>query len=77
MSELKKRTQMCGQFTAEDIDKYVTVNGWIAKRRNLGGLIFCDEFKSILLTEHLHDQHLASSILHNGHLTIRLTANGI
>ena len=42
MSELKKRTQMCGQFTAEDIDKYVTVNGWIAKRRNLGGLIFCD-----------------------------------
>ena len=42
MSELKKRTQRCGQFTAEDIDKYVTVNGWIAKRRNLGGLIFCD-----------------------------------
>lgn len=42
MSELKKRTHMCGQFTAEDIDKYVSVNGWIAKRRNLGGLIFCD-----------------------------------
>ena len=42
MSTLMKRTKMCGEFTAADIDSRHVVNGWIAKRRNLGGLIFCD-----------------------------------
>ena len=38
----KKRTKMCGEFRAEDIGKRVTVCGWIAKYRNLGGLFFAD-----------------------------------
>lgn len=42
MSNLMKRTKMCGEFTAKDIDSKAVINGWIAKRRNLGGLIFCD-----------------------------------
>ncbi|MBQ3924050.1 MAG: aspartate--tRNA ligase [Firmicutes bacterium] len=42
MAELFKRTDMCGSLTAEDIGRNVTINGWVAKRRNLGGLIFCD-----------------------------------
>ena len=42
MSRLFKRTDMCGQLTADDIGRNVTINGWVAKRRNLGGLIFCD-----------------------------------
>ncbi len=33
---------MCGTLRADDEGKNVIVNGWIAKRRNLGGLIFCD-----------------------------------
>ena len=33
---------MCGELRKEDIGKDVVLNGWIAKRRNLGGLIFCD-----------------------------------
>lgn len=37
-----KRTHMCGQLRSENIGEHVVLNGWIQKRRNLGGLIFCD-----------------------------------
>ncbi|MDO4393278.1 MAG: aspartate--tRNA ligase [Bacillota bacterium] len=37
-----KRTHMCGELTKANIDEKVVLNGWIQKRRNLGGLIFCD-----------------------------------
>ena len=39
---LFKRTHMCGDLRSTDIGKDVVLNGWIQKRRNLGGLIFCD-----------------------------------
>lgn len=42
MSELFKRTHMCGELTAADRGKQVVLNGWVAKQRNLGGLIFAD-----------------------------------
>lgn len=37
-----KRTGMCGDLRMTDKEKEVVLNGWIAKKRNLGGLIFCD-----------------------------------
>lgn len=37
-----KRTCMCGDLRMTDKEKEVVLNGWIAKKRNLGGLIFCD-----------------------------------
>ncbi len=37
-----KRTHMCGDLRSENIGENVVLNGWIQKRRNLGGLIFCD-----------------------------------
>ena len=42
MDKKFKRTRMCGTLNANDIGEAVVLNGWIQKRRNLGGLIFCD-----------------------------------
>lgn len=33
---------MCGTLRSHDVEGQVVLNGWIQKRRNLGGLIFCD-----------------------------------
>lgn len=37
-----KRDIMCGQLRETDVNKTVTVMGWVQRRRNLGGLIFVD-----------------------------------
>lgn len=37
-----KRTDYCGNITADYVDQVVTVKGWVQKRRDLGGLIFID-----------------------------------
>ena len=42
MSNLLKRTHMCGTLNISNVDQEVVLNGWVAKRRNLGGLIFVD-----------------------------------
>lgn len=42
MSTLFKRTDMCGQLDIEDVGREVVLNGWVAKQRSLGSLIFVD-----------------------------------
>ncbi len=37
-----KRTDMCGNITADDIGKKVTVMGWAGKVRDIGSLVFID-----------------------------------
>ena len=33
---------MCGTLRISDVGREVVLNGWVSKKRNLGGLIFCD-----------------------------------
>jgi aspartyl-tRNA synthetase len=44
MSETKrlKRQHYCGQVNEDDIDRHITVYGWVNKKRELGGLTFLD-----------------------------------
>ena len=37
-----KRTHTCGELTLENLGQEVSLNGWISKSRDLGGLIFID-----------------------------------
>ena len=37
-----KRTHTCGELSIKNLDENVILNGWISKRRDLGGLIFFD-----------------------------------
>ncbi len=42
MRNVWKRTNMCGTLRLSDAGSEVVLNGWVSKKRNLGGLIFCD-----------------------------------
>ncbi len=42
MRNVWKRTNMCGALRLGDVGKEVVLSGWVSKKRNLGGLIFCD-----------------------------------
>ena len=37
-----KRTKYCGEVNKEDIGKKITLMGWAAKYRDLGGVMFVD-----------------------------------
>ena len=42
MNKIIKRTHTCGELSLKNLEKNVSLNGWISKRRDLGGLIFFD-----------------------------------
>ena len=57
-----KRTHMCGELRKEDIGKHVVLNGWIQKRRNLGGLIFCDVRDKTGITQVVFDDQIPQEL---------------
>ena len=44
MESLKglKRTHYCGDLRIDNVGEEVVLNGWVQKKRNLGGLVFVD-----------------------------------
>jgi len=40
--EFQQRTHFCGTLRKSDVGKDVVLNGWVQKRRDLGGVIFVD-----------------------------------
>ncbi len=42
MLKMESRTHTCGELRASDVNKEVTLIGWVGKKRNLGSLVFID-----------------------------------
>ena len=42
MADAWRRTHLCGELREQHVGERVILNGWVAKRRNLGGIYFLD-----------------------------------
>lgn len=62
MRQVFKRTDMCGSLRIGDVGREVVLNGWAAKKRNLGGLIFCDIRDRSGITQAVFDDSTEKSV---------------
>lgn len=57
-----ERTHVNGQLRIADVGKKVTLIGWVAKRRNLGSLVFIDLRDRTGITQILFDETLTEAV---------------
>lgn len=63
MSTLLKRTHMCGELRLEDAGKEVVLNGWVAKARSLGSLVFVDIRDKSGITQITFNENIPEELL--------------
>jgi len=60
---LYKRTHMCGELRLADEGKAVVLNGWVAKARSLGGLVFVDLRDKTGITQITFNEDVPETVL--------------
>jgi aspartyl-tRNA synthetase len=60
--KVMERTHVNGQLRIADVGKKVTLIGWVAKRRNLGSLVFIDLRDRTGITQILFDETLTEAV---------------
>ncbi|MDR1778747.1 MAG: aspartate--tRNA ligase [Clostridiales Family XIII bacterium] len=62
MTSVLKRSDMCGELRLSDVGRVVTLNGWVAKSRRLGGLIFTDLRDKTGITQIVFDEDIPKDV---------------
>ncbi|MBK8178994.1 MAG: aspartate--tRNA ligase [Planctomycetes bacterium] len=68
-----RRTHTCGELRHTDVGKTVTLNGWVAARRNHGGIYFIDLRDRYGLTQVVLDEKLSATVKLGGEYVISVT----
>lgn len=63
MSGILKRTNMCGELRLCDVGKEVVLNGWVAKQRSLGAIVFVDIRDKTGITQVTFNEHIPSELM--------------
>ena len=65
-----RRTATCGELTVKDVDRTVSLSGWVENYRDHGGVIFIDLFDRWGMTQVVFDPEVAGKETHEaaGHL---------